>query len=158
MNPFLLFMVRCFDGPVTPFLFFFYASYILMCMFCVFLPCFICVCSKARVCVYVWNSSVCGHFCSLFLQPDQNQLSSITLFLLSPFSSFHSSCLFVFLVGGLGYILLFLNASESLFCLFFYWGRLLCCSPATFIPPGHSTPSAQLRSPGELEKHLTYSC
>lgn len=33
---------------------------------------FICVCSKARVCVYVWKSSVSGRCCSLLLQPDQN--------------------------------------------------------------------------------------
>lgn len=86
------------------------------------------MCSKAGVCVYVWNSSVSGHFCSLLLQPDQNQLSSISLV-------FHSRC-FVFCFAWL-----FLNAS-AVFSLLF-WG-LLWCSPATFIPPHHSTRSAHL--------------
>lgn len=130
-----------------------------MCIFlCVFTcPRFICMFSKARVCVYVWNGSVSGCFCSLLLQPDQQKKKSSSM-----------SLVFVicFLLFSLHFFCFCVHCSLiplNHFCLVIF---LFCfegggpCGAAllSFLLSTPLHQRTQMSLPRELEKHLAYSC
>lgn len=125
----LWFIVNALWSCISLFYFFLHQLYFNVHFHC---SLFYCMCSKARVCVYVWKSSVSEHFCSLLLQV---RSKSVVI-------HFYGFCrLFPPLSTP---VVFFPVASESLICVFSYFGGLLWCRAAIFIPPDHSTRSANL--------------